>query len=178
MQKFYKEYKKAQKKAEHLEEEPLSELSSYNMVQMQQIARKDRELSADEKKFLLAAERGDIATVKRYLDEANSLEKFNLNAVDPLGRSALLIAIEYENIEMIEVLLNNHVEVGEALLHAINEEFVEAVEMLLHYQDQENINDVMSQGMCQPFAWSQINPVHLCFRCLYKAIINRLTRAK
>jgi hypothetical protein len=36
---------------------------------------------------------------------------------------------------MIELLLNNHVDVGEAILHAINEEFVEAVEMLLSYQD-------------------------------------------
>jgi hypothetical protein len=35
------------------------------------------------------------------------------------------------------------VDVGEALLHAINEEFVEAVEILLHYQDHGQVNDVI-----------------------------------
>jgi hypothetical protein len=36
-----------------------------------------------------------------------------------------LLAIEYENIEMIELLLNYNVDTGEAILHAIDEEFVE-----------------------------------------------------
>jgi transient receptor potential cation channel subfamily C protein 4 len=136
MDKIYKELKKAQQATE-MGIEPISELFSphSSINQQQTIFQKERQLSLEEKKFLLATERGDIATVKYYLDEANTFEKFNMNAVDPLGRSALRIAIEYENIEMIEVLLNYHVDVGEALLHAINEEFVEAVEMLLHYQD-------------------------------------------
>jgi ankyrin repeat protein len=103
--------------------------------------KKDRQLSIEEKKYLLATERGDIATVKYYLDETNSFENFDMNVVDPLGRNALHIAIEYENIEMIEVLLNYHVDVGEALLHAIDEEFVEAVEMLLHYKDNDALSD-------------------------------------
>ena len=136
MDKIYKELKKAQQATE-MGVEPISELFSppSSINQQQTIFQRERQLSLEEKKFLLATERGDIATVKYYLDEANTFEKFNMNAVDPLGRSALRIAIEYENIEMIEVLLNYHVDVGEALLHAINEEFVEAVEMLLHYQD-------------------------------------------
>ena len=58
----------------------------------------------------------------------------NVNCVDPLGRTAILIAIENENIEMIEMLLSCNVELGDALLHAINEENVEAVELLLRYQ--------------------------------------------
>ena len=133
MQKFYKEYRKAQKTAE-ADIEPLSDILSAP-GQQQMTNRKERVLTTNEKKYLLATERGDIATVKCYLDEAPNLDEFNKNAVDPLGRSALHIAIEYENIEMIELLLNNHVDVGEALLHAINEEFVEAVEMLLNYTD-------------------------------------------
>jgi ankyrin repeat protein len=98
-------------------------------------ARRGNELSIHEKKYLLAAERGDIGTVKRYLLEASQLDNFNINICDPLDRSALHIAIEYENIEMIETLLSHHVEVGESLLLAINEEFVEAVELLLSYED-------------------------------------------
>ncbi|CAF4500248.1 unnamed protein product, partial [Rotaria magnacalcarata] len=41
----------------------------------------------------------------------------------------------YENIEMIELLLNYNVDTGEAILRAIDEEFVEAVELLLHHED-------------------------------------------
>lgn len=36
-----------------------------------------------------------------------------------------LSAIEYENLEMIELLLSYNVDTGEAILHAIDEEFVE-----------------------------------------------------
>lgn len=134
MQKIYKKYCKAQSEGIDDELDRFSDIFSPPQ-QQSETNRKERELSAYEKKYLLAVERGDIATVKSYLDEAHNLDKFDKNAVDPLGRSALHIAIEYENIEMIQLLLNNQVEIGEALLHAINEEFVEAVEILLNYQD-------------------------------------------
>ena len=100
--------------------------------------KKEKEITIDEKKYLLAVERGDIATVKQYLEASHLSDDFNMNVQDSLGRNALYIAIEYENIDMIEVLINYHIELGESILHAINEEFVEAVEMLLHYQDREN----------------------------------------
>ena len=58
----------------------------------------------------------------------------NKNCVDPLGRTALLIAIENDNIELIELLLRARVEVRDALLHAINEDNVEATQMLLKHQ--------------------------------------------
>lgn len=97
----------------------------------------EKELTILEKKYLLAIERGDIATVLFHLNEYNNLnfEKFNKNVLDPFGRSALHIAIEYNNIEMIQVLLNHQLDTNECLLHAINEEFVEAVEILLQHQD-------------------------------------------
>ena len=46
------------------------------------------------------------------------------------------MAIDNENLEMIELLIASRVEMKDALLHAINEEFVEAVELLL---DQESL---------------------------------------
>ncbi len=163
MDKVLKELKKAQLQAKQAaasgDVEPLGDLLTSplppppmlpqsmlgNQQQLQQgVFKRDRELTIEEKKYLLATERGDIATVKSYLDDAPNLDKFNMNAVDPLGRSALHIAIEYENIAMIELLLAYHVDVGEALLHAINEEFVEAVEMLLHYQD----NGMIGNEVC------------------------------
>lgn len=145
MQKIYRAYEKACRTGD-AEVEPLSDLfsPSPNCLSVMGAVRKICELTTEEKKYLLAAERGDIGTVKKYLEEASNLEKFDINAVDPLGRSALYIAIEYENIDMIKLLLNFHVEIGEALLHAINEEFVEAVEMLLTYIDHGgNLPDVI-----------------------------------
>lgn len=45
------------------------------------------------------------------------------------------MAIDNENLEMIQLLLKNGVEMRDALLHAINEEFVEAVELLLEKEN-------------------------------------------
>ncbi|XP_067949824.1 short transient receptor potential channel 4-like [Watersipora subatra] len=95
--------------------------------------RKPEVLSNQEKQFLSAVERADLATVRLYLEQAED-RSLNVNCRDALGRSALLLAIEYENTEMMELLLSFNVEVRDALLHAINEENVEAVEMLLKYQ--------------------------------------------
>lgn len=90
-------------------------------------------LTLFEKSFLLAVERGDLGGVQRMLSKTP--EDFNLNCADPLGRSALLMAIDNENLDMIFVLLDRGVEMRDALLHAINEEFVEAVELLLDQEE-------------------------------------------
>ncbi|KAJ6222598.1 hypothetical protein RDWZM_001143 [Blomia tropicalis] len=92
-------------------------------------------LSSVEKRFLLAVERGDLPAVKRLIRESLP-DRLNINCCDPLGRSGLVMAIDNENLEMIELLISAGIEMKDALLHAINEEFVEAVELLL---DQENL---------------------------------------
>ena len=144
MQKIYKEYQKAGRLADekNLEQADPDEDAMFSNANQPALFKRDKELTIDEKKYLLAVERGDIATVKHFLEESHTFEDFNINAKDPLGRSSLHIAIEYENIEMIELLLNNHIEVGEAILHAINEEFVEAVEMLLNFKDRGKITNI------------------------------------
>jgi ankyrin repeat protein len=58
----------------------------------------------------------------------------NINCVDSLGRTALLIAIENDNIELMQLLLRFNVELRDALLHAINEDNVEATLLLLKHQ--------------------------------------------
>ncbi|XP_065723734.2 transient receptor potential-gamma protein isoform X2 [Drosophila suzukii] len=95
-----------------------------------------RQLTLEEKKFLLAVERGDMAGTRRMLQKAQDTEYINVNCVDPLGRTALLMAIDNENLEMVELLINYNVDTKDALLHSISEEFVEAVEVLL---DHENV---------------------------------------
>ncbi|XP_037811373.1 transient-receptor-potential-like protein [Lucilia sericata] len=92
-------------------------------------------LQMEEKKFLLAVERGDIANVRRILQKAHRKHHININCMDPLGRRALTLAIDNENLEMVELLVIMGVETKDALLHAINAEFVEAVELLLEHEE-------------------------------------------
>ncbi|KAI1241910.1 hypothetical protein IHE44_0005417 [Lamprotornis superbus] len=98
------------------------------------IVRAESELSHAEKAYLNAVEKGDYASVKKALEEAEIYFKININCIDPLGRTALLIAIENENLELIELLLSFNVYVGDALLHAIRKEVVGAVELLLNHK--------------------------------------------
>ncbi|XP_063287997.1 short transient receptor potential channel 5 [Pelobates fuscus] len=99
-----------------------------------QIVRAEAELSLEEKAYLIAVEKGDYASVKTALEEAEIYYNININCMDPLGRSALLIAIENENLEIMELLLSHNVYVGDALLYAIRKEVVGAVELLLSYR--------------------------------------------
>lgn len=69
------------------------------------------------------------------MQRATETDYINVNCVDPLGRSALLMAIDNENLEMVELLIEHRVQTRDALLHAISEEFVEAVEALLDHEE-------------------------------------------
>lgn len=71
----------------------------------------------------------------RMLTRAQHDQWIKINCVDPLGRSALLMAIDNENLEMVELLIEYKVDTKDALLHAISEEFVEAVEVLLEHEE-------------------------------------------
>uniref|UniRef100_A0A3Q2DW77 Transient receptor potential cation channel subfamily C member 4 n=1 Tax=Cyprinodon variegatus TaxID=28743 RepID=A0A3Q2DW77_CYPVA len=108
--------------------------SSYNDRLPLRIVRAEAELSPMEKVYLGAVERGDYASVKQALDEAEIYFRININCIDPLGRTALLIAIENENLEIIELLLSYNIHLGDALLHAIRKEVVGAVELLLNHK--------------------------------------------
>lgn len=75
--------------------------------------------------------------VERYrmLQKAYWKRNIDINCVDPLGRGAISLAIDGENLEMLELLIVMGVETKDALLHAINVEFVEAVELLLEHEE-------------------------------------------
>ncbi|VDK46077.1 unnamed protein product [Anisakis simplex] len=100
-----------------------------------------------EKQFLLSAERGDIGSVRKLLDFARKTDALNINCLDPLGRSALHIAVENENIEMIELLLDHNIETGDAILYAIGEENVEAVEIILEHLEKIEKFNPETQGV-------------------------------
>ncbi|CAB3365421.1 Hypothetical predicted protein [Cloeon dipterum] len=128
--------------------------SIHGMMEEENVVRPHQEmaqLSLDEKKFLLAVERGDVASTRRMLQKATDTGYINVNCVDPLGRSALLMAIDNENLEMVELLLEHRVDTKDALLHAISEEFVEAVEVLLDHEATRH-----TPG--EPHSWEALPP--------------------
>ena len=139
MDQVYRKYREVQRNPQKLMDELGIDISEGDNLGMG-VVRKETDLNNEEKQFLLAVERGDIPTARHFMEESQIYFNLNINCVDPLGRTALLISIENENIEMMQLLLSYNVELGDALLHAISEENVEAVELLLFHLQQKQSN--------------------------------------
>ncbi|VDK68304.1 unnamed protein product [Gongylonema pulchrum] len=78
-------------------------------------------LNPQERKFLEAAELGDKPTIASCLEQRHQLP-LNVNAVDCMGRTAIEIAVDNENNELVELLLQQDgIRIGNALLCAIRE---------------------------------------------------------
>ncbi|ROT84855.1 Transient-receptor-hypothetical-like protein [Penaeus vannamei] len=75
--------------------------------------------------------RGDKHTMMRCLSPPSPV---NVNCTDILGRSAIQIAVDNENVEIVELLLlQETVKIGDALLYAITEGVYKIVEMLINH---------------------------------------------
>ncbi|XP_016123170.1 short transient receptor potential channel 5-like [Sinocyclocheilus grahami] len=145
-----------------------------------QIVRAEVELSAKERAYLTAVEKGDYAGVKQALEEAEIYYNINVNCLDPLGRSALLIAIENENLEVMELLLSHGVHMGDALLYAIRKEVVGAVELLLSHKKPSGEKQVPSHMMDTQFSefTPDITPIMLAAHTNNYEIIKLLVQRK
>ncbi|XP_030649939.1 short transient receptor potential channel 5 [Chanos chanos] len=145
-----------------------------------QIVRAEVELSPEERAYLTAVEKGDYAGVKLALEEAEIYYNINVNCLDPLGRSALHIAIENENLEVMELLLNHGVHVGDALLYAIRKEVVGAVELLLSYRKhsaEKQVPTLMMDAQFSEFT-PDITPIMLAAHTNNYEIIKLLVQRK
>lgn len=69
------------------------------------------------------------------LQKAIRNNSLDINCVDSFGRGGLTLAIDGENLEMVELLIIMGLETKDALLEAITQEFVEAVELLLEHEE-------------------------------------------
>uniref|UniRef100_A0A914DUS0 Transient receptor ion channel domain-containing protein n=1 Tax=Acrobeloides nanus TaxID=290746 RepID=A0A914DUS0_9BILA len=88
-------------------------------------------LNPQERKFLEAAERGDRPTLISSLSQNVPL---NINAVDAMGRTALEVAVDNENVEIVDLLLRQEgIRIGNALLCAVREGVYKLVEMLVSH---------------------------------------------
>ncbi len=88
-------------------------------------------MDPQERLFLEAAEKGDKHTMIRCLQGPNPV---NVNCTNILGRSAIQIAVDNENVEIVELLLKQEgVKIGDALLYAVREGVYRIVEMLIDH---------------------------------------------
>ncbi|CAH8583498.1 unnamed protein product [Schistosoma rodhaini] len=117
----------------------------------------ENELSNIERLFLYAAEQGDLGTIKQLTDQVNEL-KLNLNCTDTLGRDVLRIAIENEHMELLQFLVAlPQLDLKDCILHAINEDNVIAVEIILHAQTERGSKKNL-KGLLGRFQSSSFTP--------------------
>ncbi|XP_072171069.1 transient-receptor-potential-like protein [Diadema setosum] len=108
----------------------LSLISGVSNIPLQLFSEGQR-ITPKEREFLEAAEKGDKASIVRCLQGENPV---NVNVSNLLGRSALQMAVDNENLEIVELLLAQpDVEIGDALLQAIREGVYRMVEMMVNH---------------------------------------------
>ncbi|XP_067157957.1 short transient receptor potential channel 1 isoform X5 [Apteryx mantelli] len=118
--------------------DPSASASPNKLLALKDVRQVKEETTLDEKLFLLACDKGDYYMVKKLLEE-NSSGEMNINCVDVLGRNAVTITIENENLDILQLLLDYGCQVcntqsSDALLVAIDSEVVGAVDILLNHR--------------------------------------------
>uniref|UniRef100_A0A8C4WZV8 Transient receptor ion channel domain-containing protein n=1 Tax=Eptatretus burgeri TaxID=7764 RepID=A0A8C4WZV8_EPTBU len=89
------------------------------------IVRAESGLSSAERAFLASVQSGDAGSVREALGEARH-HRLDLRCADPLGRGALVLAIDLNHLEVLEELLQHGLPAMEALLHAVRQEALAA----------------------------------------------------
>ncbi|TSO57277.1 Short transient receptor potential channel 1 [Bagarius yarrelli] len=82
--------------------------------------------------------------VKKLLEEKREL---NINCVDVLGKDAITISIENENLDILQLLLDHGCQTTDALLVAIDSEVVGAVDILLNHRPRRSSKPSMAKLM-------------------------------
>lgn len=89
-------------------------------------------LQDNEKKFFELVHTGDVDAVKEFLEDNAG---FNINCVNFQGVSALHIAVKINSEYMVEFLLSQpNIEIGDCILHAVRDNRLKILEMLLEKQ--------------------------------------------
>ncbi|VDQ00046.1 unnamed protein product [Trichobilharzia regenti] len=82
-----------------------------------------------------AAATGDIGIIRMSLEDSDDSVEFNVNCVDYMGRNALHLAVDSENTDVMEMLLDklNFECIEEALLHAISKGHPKLVRVIIEH---------------------------------------------
>ncbi|XP_026917477.1 short transient receptor potential channel 1 isoform X1 [Acinonyx jubatus] len=129
---------------------PSSSSSPNEVMALKDVREVKEENTLNEKLFLLACDKGDYYMVKKILEE-NSSGDLNINCVDVLGRNAVTITIENENLDILQLLLDYGCQSADALLVAIDSEVVGAVDILLNHRPKRSSRPtiVILQSLCK-----------------------------
>ncbi|KAM5279193.1 short transient receptor potential channel 1 isoform 4-T4 [Hipposideros larvatus] len=84
---------------------PSSSSPPNEVMALKDVREVKEENTLNEKLFLLACDKGDYYMVKKILEE-NSSGDLNINCIDVLGRNAVTITIENENLDILQLLLD------------------------------------------------------------------------
>uniref|UniRef100_A0A0K0CZW9 ANK_REP_REGION domain-containing protein n=1 Tax=Angiostrongylus cantonensis TaxID=6313 RepID=A0A0K0CZW9_ANGCA len=141
-------------------------------------------ISPQERRFLEAAERGDKPTLQECLLKKDDETPLNVNCLDSMGRSALEIAVDNENIEVVDLLLKHpDIRIGNALLCAIREGVYRLVEMQVNHPSitREMLGDGWSEHLDSAEAASaeyssDISPIILAAQLNQFEILQMLLR--
>uniref|UniRef100_A0A671Y293 Transient receptor potential cation channel, subfamily C, member 6b n=1 Tax=Sparus aurata TaxID=8175 RepID=A0A671Y293_SPAAU len=143
-------------------------------------------LSMTEELFLDAAEYGNIAEVRRMLDE---LPDLNVNCVNYMGQNALQLAVANEHLDVTKLLLRKKdlARIGDALLLAISKGYIRIVEAILSHEafaDGQRLTNSPSQAETHDdfFAYDEdgtrfshdITPIILASQCHEYEIVHIL----
>nr|CAH8873706.1 unnamed protein product [Trichobilharzia regenti] len=95
----------------------------------------DVRLTDEERVYLNAAATGDIGIIRMSLEDSDDSVEFNVNCVDYMGRNALHLAVDSENTDVMEMLLDklNFECIEEALLHAISKGHPKLVRVIIEH---------------------------------------------
>ena len=110
------------------------------------------QLTDEERVYLNAAALGDVPIIRQSLEENEVV--LNCNCVDYMGRNALHLAVDSENMDAIELLLDklSFECVEEALLHAISKGSTKIVKVCIEHPNYIAEEDrVKKSGYRDPF---------------------------
>ena len=138
------------------------------------------QLTDEERVYLNAAALGDVPVIRESLEEDSEC-KLNVNCLDYMGRSALHLAVDSENIEAIEMLMDriSFECVEEALLHAISKGSTKIVRVLIEHpnfiaaeeRNKRNINDAFFRTEEKSQFSPDVTPLVLASQCNNHEII-------
>ncbi|XP_042734360.1 short transient receptor potential channel 1 isoform X1 [Lagopus leucura] len=133
--------------------DPSASASPNKLLALKDVRQVKEETTLDEKLFLLACDKGDYYMVKKLLEE-NSSGEMNINCVDVLGRNAVTITIENENLDILQLLLDYGCQSSDALLVAIDSEVVGAVDILLNHRPKRSSRPtIVVEWWCSVLVW-------------------------
>ncbi|XP_030853348.1 short transient receptor potential channel 5 [Strongylocentrotus purpuratus] len=91
--------------------------------------------------FLQATERGDRKAIIFALENAPDL---NVNCTDADGNSALVVAIQNGNSDIVKLLLDHNIQLGDSLLRAVDAQFTPGVRLICDHIKKKNIPEALN----------------------------------